>query len=180
MTGSILLKSLHQGHARAKALQNNAQLTNPSINPNNSEITQQTQQEKSEKIETPYIESKEQENSVNIKKQVLKKAWAILIVATVCLVIQFIGFFFIPLSMIDKNLMLVYFVTYDVTIVVIVSLFIGIHRPLKEVQRVFRRNSISSNGTSSTKRKQTNKIGAKVDESQELHTVPSNIQENTV
>ena len=83
--------------------------------------------------------SQEQLKTINVKKMALIKAWAIVIVVTVDMLFQFVGFLFLPLSVLNKYLMLVYYFSYNITLVVIIALFLflGVSNRLSNINKVF-------------------------------------------
>ena len=83
--------------------------------------------------------SQEQLRTIGLKKSALTKAWTILIVVTVDMLFQFVGFLFLPLSVLNKYLMLVYYFSYNITLVVIIALFLflGVSNRLSNINKVF-------------------------------------------
>ena len=75
--------------------------------------------------------------SYDLKTRALKKVWSIIIVVTLTSVFQIIGFIFTPLSMVDHFMMSGFHICYNISITVLVVLYLYLYGPVKEFQQLF-------------------------------------------
>ncbi|KAL9645712.1 hypothetical protein ABK040_003444 [Willaertia magna] len=85
--------------------------------------------------------TKEQQQTYALKKRALRRAIALQIGLTASLILQFIGFCFIPIGYAWNYSLLFYHMFYNCGIVLFVGLLLTIYHPLKVVQKLFREPS---------------------------------------
>ncbi|KAL9648371.1 hypothetical protein ABK040_010534 [Willaertia magna] len=77
-----------------------------------------------------------------IKKSALQKTLLMQIGLTISIMFQCLGFLFIPITYIWNYGMVLFYLTYNIGILVFTVLLLGIYNPLRKVQKMFKDNSV--------------------------------------
>ncbi|KAL9650138.1 hypothetical protein ABK040_011308 [Willaertia magna] len=78
-----------------------------------------------------------------IKKSALQKTLLMQIGLTISIMFQCLGFLFIPITYIWNYGMVLFYLTYNIGILVFTVLLLGIYNPLRKVQKMFKDNNSS-------------------------------------